>query len=182
MDPLSAVALAKTILTVTGLGGWAKKKLGDKFGTKTAETIGAIAQAAMKTSSPEAALVELRKDPAKALLLRDKLEQREHELILAGLDDVKSAREMYTEQHDMADHVARKVIRQNHLIVLLLIVANSAVALFVKESGLALALGSLISASVGALWQERQQIIGFYFGSSLSSKTKGSLIFNPVKK
>lgn len=182
MDPVSAIALAKTILNVTGLGGWAKKKIGDKFGTKTAETIGAIAQSAMKATSPEAALVELRKDPAKALMLRDRLEEREHELILAGLDDVKSAREMYTEQHDMADDVARKVIRQNHILVLLLIAANCSVALLVDESGIALALGSLISASIGALWQERQQVIGFYFGSSLGSKQKSSLMFNPVKK
>ena len=54
----------------------------------------------------------------------------------------------------------------------LLVGANALALCFIKEATIAVAVGNVIGASIQALWNERQQVIGFFFGSSLGSKMK----------
>lgn len=178
MDPITAVALAKTIVNATGLDDWFKKKLGVTLGEKTAKQITDIAMAATGTTTPKDAVQIVQQNPDFAVEIRRELMKNEHELTLAALADVQNAREMYKVQHDTADDIANRVITQNHLAVMLLIIANGLVLVYVKDQVLAVAAGNLIGGSIAALWQERQKILNFYFGSSLGSKIKDVLGIN----
>lgn len=172
MEPVAAITLAKTIISKTGLGRWISKKVGKVIGEKTAHKVVAIAQQVTGVSSVDEVLDCLSKDKAAAIQVRNTLMQNEHTLQMTMVEDRQNARAMYVEKNEMADAIAERVIRFNHWVVVLLILANCAVAYYVQERGLALALGNLISLSIGALWQERQQVVGFFFGSSLGSKQK----------
>jgi len=182
MDPVTAITIAKGIAKYTGLGDWIKNKLGEKLGEKTAQKITHIAQVATNSATPEEALerVKLYQDEAEAV--KQKLLEKEHELKLAYLEDVQSAREMYGHKNAMADKVAEQVISQNHKVVALLLLCNVLVLQYVEDTAVAMALGNLIGGSVTALWQERQQVIGFFFGSSLGSKLKNAFPLNTGKK
>ncbi len=184
MEPITAIALAKSIISATGLGTWVRNKLGDTIGHNTANAIVDIAtNAAVPTAGKKLTESELVNNIAHSTRLKTEVKlrimEKEHALIFAELKDVKSARDMYSNKNEMADKIANRIISINQWLVLLLIAANCAVATFVKDSSLAMTLGSLISFSIGALWQERQQVIGFFFGSSLGSKLKSAMQFNP---
>jgi len=72
----------------------------------------------------------------------------------------------------MAEGIAKRIIHQNQWLVGVLLVANGLVLVFIENNTVALAVGNLIGGSISSLWQERQQIIGYFFGSSLGSKMK----------
>lgn len=182
MDPITVVAIAKSIASAAGLDDWLKKKLGGTLGEKTAKKIADIAMAATGTTTPQDAAQIVKQNADFAIEIRRELMKNEHELTLAALADVQNAREMYKVQHDTADDIANWVITQNHLAVMLLIVANGLVLVYVKDQVLAVAAGNLIGGSIAALWQERQQILNFYFGSSLGSKIKDVLGINKAAR
>lgn len=175
MEPLTTIALARAVASATGLDAWVKDKLGDAVGEKAADKIAAVAQVATAAATGKEALEMIQQDAGARAVVRQKLLDMEHELILAQLQDVQSARQMYSGKNEMADRIAERVISQNHIVVALLLTANGLVLYLVKDSTVALAVGNLIGASVTALWQERQQVIGFFFGSSLGSKLKTAL-------
>lgn len=179
MDPITAIALAKGIASATGLDDWITSKLGGVVGASTAGKIIDVAKVATGASSPEQALKQLQGSSESAAKARIKLLNHEHELSLAALADTQSARQMYSDKSHMADKVAAQVIAQNHWVVALLITANAAVLYFVDDKAVALALGNLIGISINALWSERQQVVGFFFGSSLGSKLKNNELFKP---
>ena len=182
MDPATAITIAKGIANATGLDTWIKGKLGDVIGEKAAEKVVSIAETVTRAQSGPEALAAIQKDKAAKEAVRQKLLDREHELVLASLQDVRDARTMYGEKNEMADVIATQVIKQNHFTVLALLIANGLVLTFVEDKVLGVALGNLIGASIGALWHERQQVIGFFFGSSLGSKMKTVVMGNPAKK
>jgi len=172
MEPMTAIAIAKGLASVTGFDSWIADKLGDKLGDKTAKKIIDVAKLATSASTPEEALERAKADTEAAQAIRLQLLNNEHELALAALDDIDSARQMYSHNNTMADSIAQRVITQNHWAVAILLACNGLVIKFVDDKTIALALGNLIGTSVAALWQERQQVIGFFFGSSLGSKLK----------
>lgn len=179
MEPITTIALAKKIADAAGFSDWIKEKLGDSFGEKTAEKIAAIAKVATDTATPEEALKHIQQDLEAAAEVRGLLIENEHQLKMASLEDRQSAREMYNTKNEMADKIAEQVIKQNHLVVALLLIGNGLVLYLVTDKAIALALGNLIGASISALWQERQQVIGFFFGSSLGSLLKNKFPINP---
>ncbi|MGH1374400.1 MAG: hypothetical protein ACRBBW_20350 [Cellvibrionaceae bacterium] len=172
MEPMTAIAIAKGLASVTGFDSWISEKLGDKLGDKTAQKIIDVAKIATGATTPEQALERAKADQQMAQAIRKKLVDNEHELALAALNDIDSARTMYSGNNTMADEIARRVITQNHWAVAILLACNGLVIEFVDDKTVALALGNLIGTSVAALWQERQQVIGFFFGSSMGSKLK----------
>ena len=42
----------------------------------------------------------------------------------------------------------------------------------IKEPTAAVTAGNVIGASIAYLWNERSQVVGFFFGSSIGSKLK----------
>lgn len=175
MEPVTTIALAKAVASATGLDTWLKDKLGDAVGETAADKIAAVAQVVTDAGTGQEALEMIRQDAGARASVRQKLLDMEHELILAQLQDVQSARQMYSGKNEMADKIAERVISQNHIVVALLLVMECVAFALVNDSSVAMIIGNLIGASVAALWQERQQVIGFFFGSSLGSKLKTAL-------
>lgn len=172
MEPVTMIAIAKSIAGLTGLDDWLQKKMGNAFGEKAAQHITDIAMAATGTTAPQDALKVIEQSPEYAVETRRQIMQNEHEIALAVFEDRQSARDMYKHRNETADTIAGKIIRENIWLVAAMVAANCLVLYFVKDSVVAVAIGNLIGASVAALWQERQQVMNFYFGSSLGSKLK----------
>lgn len=138
-----------------------------------------LVSSATGKDTPEEALIQLQNDPEalvklKELYYKNEEDIRSHieKMVELELTDIQDARSMYEHNNKMADVIAKKIINQNHLLVASLIIANGLTLYFVKETALAVAITNLISASIGYLWNERQQVVGFFYGSSLGSKMK----------
>lgn len=89
------------------------------------------------------------------------------------LKDVQDARAMYKEENTQADKLSDLVMKWNLVIILCLVAINVLAILYLTTNATVLALiSNLVGVVVGALLGERQQVTGFYFGSSLGSKNK----------
>jgi hypothetical protein len=88
--------------------------------------------------------------------------------------DIQDARRMYTEtDHKAADEIAESVIKKNLPIIGILIGVNIASVIFLKDKGELIAIiSNFIGIAIGQLFNERQQVISFFFGSSQGSKDK----------
>ncbi len=88
------------------------------------------------------------------------------------LADVQDARDMYkTTGHTKADQIATSVIKWNLWIILGLVLVNTMV-IWLIDGKVAAVVASIISLAIGNLFQERNTVIGFFFGSSQGSKDK----------
>jgi len=86
---------------------------------------------------------------------------------------LKDSRDMYKNTgHDQADKIAQHVITWNAPLVGILLTLYGFSLIYVKDANTAQAVGTLLGGSIAALWQERQAVMGFFFGSSLGSKLK----------
>lgn len=172
MAILTTLAVAAKLADAAGLTDWVKEKLGSNVGESAATKIIDVAQIVTGQTNSADALSSISNNPNFAAEFKQQILSQAHELKLAQLADIQSARTMYDGKNAMADTIAKRVIDHNHLMVCFLIVCNGLVLAFVADKVVAVALGNLIGASIGALWQERQQVINFFFGSSLGSKLK----------
>lgn len=135
----------------------------------------------VKDSIPDRGIIGI----VKNLVIRDKtipasdkeeidkmldIEMEQYELYLSDLAD---SRDMYkTTSHEMADDIARKVIKWNLWVVLLAIIIEVIFVVFVDDKILIAIISGAIGAVTNSLLNERQQIINFFFGSSRGSKDK----------
>lgn len=88
------------------------------------------------------------------------------------LADVKDARDMYENTgHKKADEIASQVINYNLWIILGLVAIMTLVIMYV-EGTVSAVISGLIGTAIGNLFQERNTVIGFFFGSSQGSKDK----------
>ena len=99
-------------------------------------------------------------------------EKEAYKLIELDYQDRAGAREMYKAENKMADEIAKRVIVWNLWIVFLAIVIEILVVIYMQEKTLIAIISSAIGGLTTALLQERQQVINFFFGSSIGSKTK----------
>ena len=113
-------------------------------------------------------------DPAlqvefKRMLLKDK-----HVAEEMRYADRKDAREMYKHHHGMQDDVAKSIMKWNLPGVFILVLLNAAVMIFIPSEYAAAgqAIGTLMGFVINQLLKERQDLIGFNFGSSTGSKLK----------
>jgi len=173
MDPITVAA---GILSATGLGDWLGEKLGGIIGTKAAGKIIDVAKVVTGAQSPEEVTARLQQDAQLAAQLRLKLLDNEQEIIRLEFADRADARAMYKAEHGMADAIANRVMKFNLPAIVILLIANCLIVHFVENPAVSLAIGNIIGASVQALWQERQSIINFFFGSSQGSKDKARVL------
>jgi hypothetical protein len=113
----------------------------------------------------------------KTLLKKDKdispeQEKEGNRLIEMDYADRASAREMYKDENKMADEIAKRVIVWNLWIVFSAIIIEIFVVIYMEDKTLIAIISSAIGGLVTALLQERQQVINFFFGSSIGSKSK----------
>jgi hypothetical protein len=93
--------------------------------------------------------------------------------------DVANARDTYKEtDHKVADFVAKKVINYNLWVVLAAILVEVLAVVYIDDKVLIAIISGAVGGLVTALLQERQQIINFFFGSSMGSKNKQVLLKN----
>ena len=176
MDPLTIAASAAAIARAAGLGDWLKRKFGDQPGATAAGKMLDLAAAATGGGTPEEVLQRIKHDAqaredAKRILL-----QWEQELVRLQYQDTADARAMYGRQHQNADRIARQIMTWNLPAIVILVAANCAAVYIIANPTIAVALGNIIGASITYLWQERSQVVGFFFGSSMGSKDKSALL------
>tara|TARA_R110002096_G_C14154638_1_gene684330 strand:- start:44 stop:547 length:504 start_codon:yes stop_codon:yes gene_type:complete len=98
-------------------------------------------------------------------------------LIDLELKDTQDARDMYKEtNHDVADFVAKRVIKFNLWVVLGAIIIEVFSVIYIEDKVLIAIISGAIGSLTTALLQERQQIINFFFGSSKGSKDKQKML------
>lgn len=86
--------------------------------------------------------------------------------------DLQSARDMYkSTDHEQADKIADNVIKYNLIIVLVMVVIQVLVIMYI-EGQVAAVITGVVGTVTGALLQERNTVINFFFGSSSGSKDK----------
>ena len=91
--------------------------------------------------------------------------------------DIAGARGMYKEtDHKTADIIAKKVIRWNILIAFAATILLIVCVIYIDDKVLIAIISASLSALSTALMQERQQVINFFFGSSIGSKDKTVLL------
>ena len=118
-------------------------------------------------------LEALKSDPSKILEYKKALLEDKFVRDRIDLANVQSAREMHKDNHVQADKIADGVIRWNLWFVFGLVGLNIFVISVFKTNPELLALVSnVLGFVINSLLKERQDIINFYFGSSLGSKIK----------
>jgi hypothetical protein len=169
VDPLTVIAIAKA----TGITDWFLSKFGDSPSANVAKK---VVETAIKVSGAknEADVIDiLNADPVKSAQVAEAIRAQESELLSLYCQDLKDARSMYSNTgHDQADKIADHVIKWNAPLVGVLLTLYGISLVYVHDASTAQAVGTLLGGSVAALWQERQAVMGFFFGSSLGSKLK----------
>lgn len=144
--------------------------------------IGALVSGALGVeNTPEAVEAELKNNPD-ALLKIKELEQKEeasirqHIFNMAKLEQAKFDKAHTTYQstdHKMADNIAKQIIDRNLPIIAVLVIINILVVYYLQDKASLIAIASnIIGVSIANLFNERQAIVNFFFGSSIGSKDK----------
>lgn len=114
---------------------------------------------------------EILQDPT--LLLEFKSKMLDHKVRLMELQaqEMESARSAYKIEHVQADKIAERVFKFNMYIALILVIAQIFAVKYLDPTSVVV-VANVLGYVINALLNERSQVIGFYFGSSLGSKTK----------
>ena len=108
-------------------------------------------------------------------LERDELAFKQ-EIMKLEFEDKKNAREMYPESKDFADESGRRILKWNLPYIVGLVGVDSTVAILAEiydfNAAVVVSVGTLIGVVIQGLLQERGQVVGFIFGSSVGSKDK----------
>jgi len=170
-----SITAAITIAKATGLDDWILDKLGlgDSGAAKLAKNVLAYATEATGSTTPEKALKHLESYPAASQSFKNKILQNEHVLKKLAFEDRKDARDMYQVHHSQADVIADRIMKWNLPAIVLLLIANAFAAHYFKnDTTLLLTIGNFIGMAIKSLFDERTNVIGFFFGSSMGSKQK----------
>ncbi|PCI62032.1 MAG: hypothetical protein COB35_04955 [Gammaproteobacteria bacterium] len=171
MSVLAVYSIAKTL----GLTDWLADKLAgsDSTAAKLASKVMHFAASKTGETDPEKIQAKLAADPALAAALKQTLIDNAHQLDLAPYKDRASARTMYSVHNDQADKIAERIIKYNLFYVLFLVLVQCLLIHFLKDEAAVLAAASAtIGAVIKGLLDERKDVTGFYFGSSMGSKQK----------
>lgn len=90
------------------------------------------------------------------------------------LEDVKDARDMYeSSSHTQSDKIANIVIKYNLPIIAVLVFINIIAVFQLRQyQGMVAIVSNFIGITISQLFNERQSVINFFFGSSQGSKDK----------
>jgi len=169
MDPVTlALTAAKFVPQIVGWvkgSGSKEKQVADKF-LNIANTIAG-------KGDDQANMDAISADPALQLEFQKAVMADAHVFDELCLQNTMDARRMYEKDDGTADEIANVVIKYNLAIVFLLVGIQLVAVIYLAESAALLAVASnIIGIVIHALLKERQDIINFFFGSSLGSKIK----------
>jgi hypothetical protein len=147
---------------------------------KTKDSVDVVSNIAKEITGKETvdeAEKALSADPS--LAYQFKISVMENDTILEKLDEQSRARagEQYKSNHVQADKLAGGIMTYNLIVVGLLAIINVVAVYFmtthnVDNPALVAIISNLVGTIIGNLIAERQQVVSFYFGSSLGSKLK----------
>ena len=178
MSVLAVLGIAKTL----GITDWLGEKLSgsDSGAAKVASKVLDFASQVTGETDPVKIEKVLSADPALAAQLKKTLMTNEHELDMAPYKDRQDARAMHNQHPEQADKIADRIMKYNLPYILFLLVANCFAMFFLRDYSAILAIVSnLIGMTLKSLFDERNCVTGFYFGSSMGSKNKD--VNNPLK-
>lgn len=96
------------------------------------------------------------------------------EVFALEMEDKKDARLTYREKNEMADQIAKQVMRWNLIIAMALVIANIGVSIYIAQPAIIALASNVIGILLAQVIRERGTLMDFFFGSSLGSKTKES--------
>jgi len=167
--PLIPIISALTSIAPT-IGKWVS---GDK-GEEAAQAVADMARAVTGQNDVGQAVRQIQGDPAKQLEFLKILEQNKHKLDELYLADRQSARDMYGKHNEQADRIAERVMKWN--VIYSILVASIQVTVLVAFTDLPDIVigfvGNVTGWIIKGLLDERKDVTGFYFGSSIGSKSK----------
>ena len=143
--------------------------------------IGGLISAALGTSNDAVAISnELKNNPEAMLKLKqleldneDSLRAQVIRLNEIELDKYKTAHDTYKTNGVEANSIAESIINYNLPIIAILVLVNIALVYLMEDRSELIAIASnIIGVAIGNLFNERQAIINFIFGSSVGSKEK----------
>lgn len=149
--------------------------LGGVIGGPAGAGIGGLVASALGVKDdPESIMKAVKSDPQAAVKLRELELSHKHDLEKMYFKDREGARGMYGKHNEQADRIAESVIKFNVLYVLAVALAQIlAITLTDLPDAAIVVIGNVCGWIIKGLLDERMQVCGFYFGSSLGSKTKG---------
>ena len=166
---MAAISIAKAV----GLDDWILDKLSgnDSAAAKLASKV--VKLATVANGGKEVNADVLQADPDLAFKVRQSLINNAHELALAPYRDRQSAREMHKVNNEQADRIAERIMRENLYFTFAMIIANGLAVYFLSEQAAILAtISNVLGMAIKSLFDERKEVTGFFFGSSMGSKTK----------
>ena len=172
MDPITtALALGKFVPDIIG---WIKGS--DSNSKFVADKIINIAQKVTGASNKDYVESLLENDPAVQLEFQKAIMADRHVFDQLCLDNTKDARKMYENENTIADQIANSIIKINLFIVFCLVGFQVVAVIWLSDQAALLAtVSNIIGIVIHALLKERQDVINFFFGSSLGSKLKTKL-------
>lgn len=180
MDPLTITSAALAIAKATGLTDWLGRKIAGPPGEQVSRRIVETAQSVVGGKSPTEILKRVEQETESASQTRAQIRAliigQETDLLKLAAADTIDARALYRQKSTQANRIATSIMRFNLPAIILLIAGNGGALYYINNPTVAVAIGNLIGASIASLWQERQQIMGFFFGTSLSSQEKTELL------
>ena len=171
---LATIATALTISNKLGLTDWLGGLIAGDKGEQVASKVVDLALEVTGADTAENAVQVMSERPDLSEELKTLLISNEHELVKLAFADKAQARDMYMARNQMADRIAERVMTWNLPMIGLMIIANVAVAIWVKESGVAQLLGNLIGMAAAQFYKERQTVIEFFFGAGLNVQPSNS--------
>jgi len=171
MSIIAALGIAQAV----GLTDWVKGKLerSDSSAAKVASKVLDFAASKTGESDPKKIEAALSSNPELAAQLKQTLMANEHELDMAPYLDRQDARAMHNKHPEQADKIADGIMKYNLPYIFVLLVANVLAMFFLKDYSAILAIVSnLLGMTIKSLFDERNCVTGFYFGSSMGSKNK----------
>lgn len=173
MLPIISAALG--IAQAVGLDSWIINKLSSSD-SGAANLAGKVIQLATEVTGekdPEKCANSLMGDRDAMAEFKLLAEVNQQELLMAGYEDRKDARQMYNKHSNQADLIADRVMKYNLPYICIALLANVLAVYYMRDAGAVLAaISSVLGMAIKSLFDERMAVTGFYFGSSMGSKNK----------
>ena len=164
MAPLVGIALSVASKFLPELAG---KIFGGKEAEEVAGKVINMAKVATGIADPEKALEAFKPSPQEVASLRKDILS----VIELEVSDVQHAR-IHGKHEELTEKVAYSIMWGNLVLIGTLIGSFAWILSLDLDGHIAATLGTLIGAALNQLYQERQQVAGYLFGSSLGSKIK----------
>lgn len=168
-----SISTALKLADTFGLTDWLNSKFaGSGDSIKVAEKVIDVAKQVTGVTDP-INLIDSDVSPTIISSVKAQILEQEHEIDKLAFADRAGARDMYNEKSEQADQIARNIMTWNLPMISIMVLIQVAAIHYMGDKGAVLGvISNVIGMVLNALITERQQVAGFFFGSSLGSKLK----------